>query len=83
MFRQIRPASGMLVPKAAVEGLDMRIACRRAGTRIVKLHFVEIRPGIQRSGDEFGSVIDFDPWRQPVGCLDFSSASQICLPRID
>ena len=37
------------VPDAAVEGFDMRIVRRRAGTRIIQFDLVEVRPGVQRT----------------------------------
>ena len=49
----------------------MRVVCRRTGSGIIELDLIEVRPGVQCPGDEFWSVIDFDPLRQPAGSLDF------------
>ena len=59
------------VPEAAVEGFDMRIVCWRTGTGVIELDLVEVRPGVQRTGDELRTVVNLDPLRQPAGSLDF------------
>ena len=59
------------VPEAAVERFDMRVVRRCAGAGVIELDLVEVRPGVQRSGDELRPVVDLDPLRQPAGCLDF------------
>ncbi len=40
------------VPEAAVERFDVRIVRRCAGAGVIELDFVEVRPGVQRPGDE-------------------------------
>jgi len=59
------------VPETAVERFDMRVVRRCPWTGIIQLDLVEVRPGVQRPGNELRPVIDLDSLRQPAGCLEF------------
>jgi len=52
------------VHKAAAEGSDLRTVRRRVGPEIIQRGFIEMRPVVQRRGDERRSDIAPDPLRQ-------------------
>ena len=53
----------LLIPETSIEGFDIRTVCRRTEERVIKLDFIELHQGVQRTGDELGLVIYLDSLR--------------------
>ena len=68
IFQRHKPVDVQaLVPEAAVEGFNVGIVGRLAGSGVVQLDFVQVGPDVERTRDKFRSVVDLDSFGQ-VSC---------------
>jgi hypothetical protein len=71
LLRRREPGlDGVLAPEPPVEALGEGVVRRLAGPGELELHAVAVSLGIQRLGDELGTVVDGDPLRSSEAPLE-------------